>query len=108
MPTSDVIEGKLGEGVAEILRLNGERARKYSFYLTELATVVPVVLVATKFDLVFNRVLSDMGGGAHIYERARANARGMYEQSCHALFPGNLRSMPAEIVSSTYPSICVA
>ncbi|KAH9977505.1 hypothetical protein BJV74DRAFT_860737 [Russula compacta] len=86
VPTSDVIESKLGEGVAEILRQN----------------VVPVVLVATKFDLVVNRVLSDMGGKAHFYERARANAHGMYEQSCHTLFPGNPRNIPAETVS-TWP-----
>ena len=55
MPTSDIIDGKLGDGVEEILVLSkGKRTSKHSFYSTEQTTVVPIVVVATKFDLVIS------------------------------------------------------
>ena len=73
-------------------------------YLTEDSTVVPVILVATKFDLVVSKVLVDIAGGdTQLYERARDIAHAKYEESRRSLFRGQLRNAPVEIVSSTYP-----
>jgi len=73
------------------------------------AIVVPVVIVATKFDLVVSQVLSDI---AHeddrFYEEARTTAHEIYDLSCRSLFPRNTRVVPVEAVSSTSYSICAA
>ena len=101
MPTSDVIDGKLGDGVEEILGLNkGKRTSKPHFYLTEQATVVPIVLVATKFDLAITQALIDIAGGdTRFYEDARTAAHQRYERSRRSLSHRN-RDVPVEIVSS--------
>lgn len=101
MPTSDVIDGKLGDGVEEILGLNkGKRTRKYRFYSTEQATVVPIVVVATKFDLAISQALIDIPGETlQRYEEARTTAYKRYERYCRSLFHRN-RDVPVEIVSS--------
>ena len=102
MPTSDVIDGRLGDGMEEILALNrGERANKHPFYLTKQATVVPVVVVATKFDLVITQALIDIAGGdTRFYEQAKTSAYERYERSCRSLFHRHSRDVPVEIVSS--------
>ena len=102
MPASDVIDGKLGDGMEEILALNkGERANERPFCLTKQATVVPVVVVATKFDLVITQTLIDIAGGnPRFYEEAKASAHERYERSCRSLFRRNPRDVPVEIVSS--------
>lgn len=75
-------------------------------FLTEHSTVVPVILVATKFDLVVSEVLFDIAGGdTRLYERARGTAHAKYEESRRSLFRGKLRDVPVEIVSSAYPLI---
>ena len=86
----------------EILALNrGERANKHPFYLTKQATVVPVVVVATKFDLVVTQTLIDIAGGnTRFYEEAKTSAHERYERSCCSLFHRNPRDVPIEIVSS--------
>ena len=101
MSTSDVIEGKLGDGVEAILDLNqGKRISKYRFYLTEYAAVVPIVVVATKFDMAITQALIDIpGGDPRPYEDARTTAYKRYERSRHSLFHRN-RDVPVEIVSS--------
>ncbi|KAI0276087.1 hypothetical protein BGY98DRAFT_987906 [Russula aff. rugulosa BPL654] len=76
VPTSDVIAKNLGDGVEEILSLNG---------------VVPVILVATN---------SFAGGDTRLYERARGTAHAKYEESRRSLFRGKLRDVPVEIVST--------
>ncbi|KAH9061774.1 hypothetical protein EDB83DRAFT_2552150 [Lactarius deliciosus] len=73
---SDIIAGRLGEGVEEIL---GMRA-------------VPVILVITKFNV-------EVRGDAQQHEHARARAFAMCEDSCRRLFNRDLRDVPAEIVS---------
>ena len=55
---------------------------------------MPLVLVFTKFDMIFPNVSSNVAGG-NDYEGARATP---YEDYCRSLF-GNV---PAEIVSSNY------
>ena len=100
MPTSDVIDGdgKLGDGVEEILKTNkGKRISKHRSYSTEQATVVPIVVVATKFDLAITQALFDIAGGdTRFYEHARTAA---YEKSRRSLFHRN-RDVPVEVVSS--------
>jgi hypothetical protein len=68
---------------------------------------VPVVLVFTKFDVVVNQVLLDIGGDVQQHERARTRAITIYEESCRRLFHKQPRDVPAEIVSgirSLHPS----
>ncbi|KAH9074319.1 hypothetical protein EDB83DRAFT_2356300 [Lactarius deliciosus] len=89
IPASDVIAGRLGDGVKEILGSN-----------------VPVVIVFTKFDLVVSQVrLDGPSGEAHTYERTRA--RGRIEESCRHLFHKDPRDVPAEIVSGNLPSSAI-
>ena len=103
MPTSDVIDGKLGDGVEEILQTNkGKRISKHRSYSTEQATVVPIVVVATKFDLAITQDLIDIAGGdTRFYEHARTAAYEKYDRSRRSLFHWN-RDVPVEIVSSKY------
>ncbi|KAI0245740.1 hypothetical protein BJV78DRAFT_1365236 [Lactifluus subvellereus] len=82
VPTADLIDGRLGDGVEEIL---GTRK-------------VPVVLVFTKFDLLVTQVLPDIASGNH--DRAKARAQEMCEQSCRRLLRKHPRDVPAEIVST--------
>jgi len=84
VPASDVIDGRLGDGVEEILGLR----------------TVPVVIVFTKFDLVVSRVLFDIArGDTRYHERARARAHTMYEDACRDMLHKEPRDVPAEIVS---------
>ena len=111
VPTSDVISKNLGDGVEEILSLNGgeppQNFETLPVISTKHSTVVPVILVATKFDLVVSEVLSDIAGGdTRLYERTRGTAHAKYEESRRTLFRGKLRDVPVEIVSSTYPLTC--
>jgi len=101
VPTSDIIDGRLGDGVEDILGLNkGKRTSKHRFYLTEQATVVPIVVVATKFDLAITQALIDIAGGdTRFYEDARTAAYEKYERFRRPLFHRN-RDVPVEIVSS--------
>jgi hypothetical protein len=101
VPTSDVIDGKLGDGAEEILGLNkGKCTSKHSLYSTEQATVVPIIVVSTKFDLAISQALIDIPGeNPRRYEDARTAAYKRYERSCRSLFHRN-RDVPIEIVSS--------
>lgn len=84
VPASDVIDGKIDEGVEEILRTRN----------------VPVILVLTKFDVVVSDVLSKIASGdPQKYELARVRALEMCEDSCRRHFDKSLRELPAEIVS---------
>ena len=65
-------------------------------------TVVPVIIVATKFDLVVSQALFDIARGDNqFYEGARTVAHERYDQSCHSLFPRKTRVVPVEAISST-------
>jgi hypothetical protein len=84
VPASDAIEGRLGDGIEEILSLR----------------TVPVVIVFTKFDVIVSRVLFDIADGdTPHHERARARAYIMYEDSCRRMLHKEPRDVPAEIVS---------
>jgi hypothetical protein len=101
IPASDIIDGNLGDGVEEILGLSGGKwASKRLFNLTERAIVVPVVVVATKFDTVVSQVSYDMAGkGTQSYEETKAAAHERFERSCRSVFPRNLRDVPVETSS---------
>jgi len=72
-------------------------------------TVVPVIIVATKFDLVVSQALFDIARGDNrFYEGARTAAHERYDQSCRSLFPRNTKVVPVEAVSSTLCFICAA
>ncbi|KAF8258134.1 hypothetical protein EI94DRAFT_1755521 [Lactarius quietus] len=84
VPASDAIDGRLGDGVKEILGIRH----------------VPVILVFTKFDVVVSQVRLDIpSGDSQHHERARARAHTMYEESCRRIFHKESRDVPAEIVS---------
>ncbi|KAF8269504.1 hypothetical protein EI94DRAFT_1828906 [Lactarius quietus] len=83
VPLSDVIDRNLGDGVKEILNIGK----------------VPVILVFTKFDVVVSRVLFNIAGGdPQQYERARAHAHTMYQDSRPRLFRKDPSDVPAQIV----------
>ncbi|KAI0246859.1 hypothetical protein BJV78DRAFT_1286034 [Lactifluus subvellereus] len=85
VPSADLIDGRLGDGVEEILGTQK----------------VPVVLVFTKFDLLVSQVLLDTAGGDPRYhEHAKARAQDMCEESCRRLLRKHPRDVPAEIVST--------
>jgi hypothetical protein len=64
---------------------------------------VPVILVFTKFDEVVSQVLlNSFSGAPQHYERVRASAHTMYEESCRRIFGKESRDVPAEIVSGMY------
>ena len=64
---------------------------------------MPVILVFTKFDVAVSQVLLDSFSGApQHYERARASAHTMYEESCRRIFDKEPGEVPAEIVSGIY------
>ncbi|KAI0246085.1 hypothetical protein BJV78DRAFT_197290 [Lactifluus subvellereus] len=85
VPTLDLIDGTLGDGVEEILSMQK----------------VPVVLVFTKFDLLVSKVLFDIAGGdSQQHERAKVEAERKYAESCHLLLRKQPRDVPAEIVST--------
>lgn len=110
MPASGIIDGNLGDGMDEILGMNkGEYADWQPLHLTEQATVVPVVVVATKFDLVVSRVLFDIANGdTRFYEEAKTTAYERYKRSCRSLFSRGTRDVAVEAVSSTESFINVA
>ncbi|KAI0246858.1 hypothetical protein BJV78DRAFT_1364569 [Lactifluus subvellereus] len=84
VPTSDLIDGNLGDGVEEILGTQK----------------VPVVLIFTKFDLLVSQVLLDTAGGDPRYhEHAKARAQDMCEESCRRLLRKHPKDVPAETVS---------
>ncbi|KAF8259212.1 hypothetical protein EI94DRAFT_1042662 [Lactarius quietus] len=86
-PASHAIDGRLGDGVKEILALKD----------------VPVFLVFTKFDELITQVLSGIASGnAQHYGRAQARAHTILEDSCRRLFRKDLRAVPAEIVSARF------
>ena len=64
---------------------------------------MPVILVLTKFDAVVSKVLVDTAHGDVLqYERARARAYAICEDSIRRRFGKDPRDVPAEIVSGTY------
>jgi hypothetical protein len=72
------------------------------FHLMRHATVVPVVVVATKFDLLVSKTLFDIADGdTRFYDQARATAHKRYEHSCRSLFPRDIRDVLVETISST-------
>ncbi|KAI0246090.1 hypothetical protein BJV78DRAFT_1158147 [Lactifluus subvellereus] len=85
VPTLDLIDGTLGDGVEEILSMQK----------------VPVVLVFTKFDLLVSKVLFDIAGGdSQQHERAKVEAERKYEELCHLRLRKKPRDVPVEIVST--------
>ncbi|KAI0285608.1 hypothetical protein BC826DRAFT_1051436 [Russula brevipes] len=80
VPASDAIDGSIGEGVQKLL---GVRR-------------VPIIVTFTKFDSVVSKFVTDFEGH---YESARTTAYTRCEQSCRSVLGGELKDVPAEIVS---------
>ena len=69
---------------------------------------MPVILVLTKFDVVVSEVLVDTTHGDVLqYERARARAHAICEDSIRRRFGKDPRDVPTEIVSGTFFSSTV-
>ena len=65
-------------------------------------SLVPVVVVFTKFDLVVSKVLSDIAGAdSQSHESASATAHRMSEERCRIFLRRNPADVSFEIVSST-------
>ncbi|KAI0293728.1 hypothetical protein B0F90DRAFT_1821856 [Multifurca ochricompacta] len=83
LPTSDAIDGTVGEGVEEILSM-----RK-------------VVIIFTKFDMIVSQILfNHYGSDPQHHERARASAYTMLEERCRSLFHRELKDLPGDIFST--------
>jgi hypothetical protein len=80
---SDVIHGQVDEGVKMLLDIGGEVAQRDLTVEMNRRSLVPLVIVFTKFDL--------------------SSSHNDYEERCRSLF-GNV---PADIVSSIYSFVCV-
>ncbi|KAN0107065.1 hypothetical protein V8E52_010510 [Russula decolorans] len=86
IPTSDAIDGSIGEGVDEILNMRrGELA--------------PVVVAFTKSDLAFPHISGSESGHHQYQDRTRTRAYAQCEQLCRSLFRREARDVPAELVS---------
>ncbi|KAH9991858.1 hypothetical protein BJV77DRAFT_1159268 [Russula vinacea] len=83
VPSSDAVNGSIGEGVEEILGMRN----------------VPVVVAFTKSDLAFPHISGSDGGNSQYQDRARSRACAQCEQSCRPLFHREPRDVPAELVS---------
>ncbi|KAN0137937.1 hypothetical protein V8E53_004421 [Lactarius tabidus] len=88
VPASDAIDGRLGDGVEDILGLRN----------------VPVVLVFTKFDvlvsqLLLGQVLNSPSDERQSFECAWARAGESCDDSCRRLLHKDPGDVPAEIVS---------
>ena len=109
VPASDVVAGRLGDEVKDILALrNGTHGQRY-FPLTSLTRIsVPVVLVITKFDVVVSQALFDgFSGAPQQLNCAQDSAHRMYEESCRRVFEKEPREVPAEIVSGIHSFVTV-
>ncbi|KAH9998788.1 hypothetical protein BJV77DRAFT_1064755 [Russula vinacea] len=83
VPSSDAVNGSIGDGVEEILSMRR----------------VPVVVAFTKSDLAFPRITGSDGGNSQYQDRARSRAYAQCEQLCRPLFRREPRDVPAELVS---------
>jgi hypothetical protein len=71
---------------------------------------VPVLLVFTKFDVIFSQALFDIAGGdsQDSHKRAKDRAHATCEESCRHLLGKQTRDIPAVVVSSTCFLVCIA
>ncbi|KAN0113928.1 hypothetical protein V8E52_007236, partial [Russula decolorans] len=82
IPTSDAINGSIGEGVDDILNLG-----------------VPVVVAFTKSDLAYPHISGSESGNYQYRDRTRTRAYTQCNELCRSLFRRDSRDVPAELVS---------
>jgi hypothetical protein len=94
VPTSDAIEGSIGEGVEDILSTRkGKRIQVKGYYIwLMIGNSVPVIVAFTQSDWAFPRIWCEN-------RNARSKACG---QLCRPLFRGEPRDVPAVLVSGDY------
>ncbi|KAN0118382.1 hypothetical protein V8E52_005358 [Russula decolorans] len=83
IPTSDAIDGSIGEGIDEILNMRR----------------VPVVVAFTKSDLAYPHISGSEDGNYQYQDRTRTRAYAQCEELCRSLFRREARDVPAELVS---------
>ncbi|KAI0276081.1 hypothetical protein BGY98DRAFT_1188012 [Russula aff. rugulosa BPL654] len=83
IPTSDAVDGSIGEGLDEILSMRR----------------VPVVVAFTKSDLAYPDISGSEDGNHQYQDRTRTRAYAQCEELCCSLFSREARDVPAELVS---------
>jgi hypothetical protein len=103
VPTSDAINGSIGEGVEEILSTrSGKSISIQGLYIQLLGDSVPVIVAFTKSDMAYPEITGSESGNAQYQGRARSRAYAQCEQLCRPLFRKEPRDVPAELVSGDY------
>jgi hypothetical protein len=103
VPSSDAVNGSIGDGVEEILSMRrGKHIQIPGFYIRLIKDTVPVVVAFTKSDLAFPQITGSDGGNSQYQDRARSRAYAQCEQLCRPLFRREPRDVPAELVSGNY------
>ncbi|KAN0114041.1 hypothetical protein V8E52_007190 [Russula decolorans] len=83
VPTSDAIDGSIGEGIEKILDMRRS----------------PVVVAFTKSDLVFPHISGSEDGNYQYQGRTRTRSYAQCDELCRSLFRRQAREVPAELVS---------
>jgi hypothetical protein len=103
VPTSDAINGSIGESVEEILGMRRGKRIQIQCLLTQLIGYsVPVVVAFTKSDMTYPQTTGSESGNSQYQDRARSGAYVQCEQLCRPLFRREPRDVPAELVSGDH------
>ena len=103
VPSSDAVNGNMGDGVEEILSMRrGKRILIPGLNIQLIKDSVPVVVAFTKSDLAFPHITGSDGGNSQYQDRARSRSYAQCEQLCRPLFRREPRDVPAELVSGDY------
>ena len=100
VPSSDAVNGSIGEGVEDILKMKrGKRIQIQGLSIPLIGDLVPVVVAFTKSDLAFPQLLGSGGGKSQCQDGARSKAYAQCEALRRPLFRKELKDVPAELVS---------
>src|SRR6267154_896425 len=103
IPTSDAVDGNIGEGVDGIFNMRrGKRSDIQALYNRLIGGSAPVVVAFTKSDLAFPHISGSESGHYQYQDRTRTRAYTQCEQLCRSLFRREARDVPAELVSGDY------
>ena len=103
VPTSDAIDGSIGEGIDEILNMRrGECSEIQGLCIQFIRNLVPVAVAFTKSDLAYPDISGSEDGNYQYQDRTRTRAYIQCEELCRSMFDREARDVPAELVSGDY------
>src|SRR6267154_682222 len=96
IPTSDAVDGNIGEGVDGIFNMRrGKRSDIQALYNRLIGGSAPVVVAFTKSDLAFPHISGSESGHYQYQDRTRTRAYVQCEQLCRSLFRREARDRPS-------------